>query len=278
MTKNWFITGASTGFGKELADLCLREGDGVVATFRKAEQAEVFTAQANGRGLGVVADVTSEAQVQQAVADGLAAVGHFDVVVNNAGYGSLGAVEAIGDDEVRRQFDVNVFGPLRVLRAVLPSMRARRSGHILNITSIGGLQGMPAAGIYNGSKFALEGIGISLARQLEPLGIRVTNIEPGPFRTEWAGPSATHTRSGEADYAHIDKNVDEIEVYSGTQVGDPVRAARAMFDVVRLEKPPIHLPLGAMAYRVARAKYKATLDEFDAFEYLGLPTDFPAEK
>ncbi|MBC7449203.1 MAG: SDR family NAD(P)-dependent oxidoreductase [Hymenobacteraceae bacterium] len=278
MTKNWFITGASTGFGKELAALCLREGDGVVATFRKPEQAAAFTQQANGRGHGVVADVTDEKQVQRAVQEGIAALGHLDVVVNNAGYGSLGAIEAIDDAEVRRQFDVNVFGPLRVLRAVLPHLRARRSGHILNITSIGGLQGMPAAGIYNGSKFALEGIGISLSRQLEPLGIHVTNIEPGPFRTEWAGASATHARAGAADYAHIDKNVDEIEGYSGTQVGDPVRAARAMFDVVRLAKPPLHLPLGAMAYRVARAKYAATLQEFDEFEYLGLPTDYPPEK
>ena len=273
--KNWFITGASTGFGKELADLCLREGDGVVATFRKPEQAAAFTVQANGRGRGVVADVSNAAQVQQAVQDAIAALGHLDVIVNNAGYGSLGAVEAIDDAEVQRQFDINVFGPLRVIRAVLPHLRARRSGHILNVTSIGGLQGMPAAGIYNGSKFALEGIGISLSRQLEPLGIHVTNIEPGPFRTEWAGASATLTRSGLPDYAHIDKGVAEMESYSGTQIGDPGRAARAMFDVVRLAKPPLHLPLGAMAYRVARAKYAATLQEFDEFEHLGLPTDFP---
>ncbi len=276
MTKNWFITGASTGFGKELAAFCLHEGDGVVATFRRPEQAEAFTSLANGRGRGVVADVSNDGQVQQAVLDAITALGHLDVIVNNAGYGSLGAVETIGDAEVQRQFDVNVFGPLRVIRAVLPHLRARRSGHILNVTSIGGLQGMPAAGIYNGSKFALEGIGISLSRQLEPLGIHVTNIEPGPFRTEWAGPSATLTRSQLPDYAHIDKNVDEMEGYSGTQVGDPVRAARAMFEVVRLPKPPLHLPLGAMAYRVARAKYAATLQEFDDFEYLGLPTDFPA--
>ncbi len=274
MTKNWFITGASTGFGKELADLCLRAGDSVVATFRRPEQAAAFTHQAAGRSVGVVADVTSTAQVQRAVAEGLAALGHLDVIVNNAGYGSLGAVEMIEEAEVERQFDVNVFGPLRVIRAILPHLRARRSGHILNITSIGGLQGMPAAGIYNGSKFALEGIGLSLARQLEPLGIWVTNIEPGPFRTEWAGASATLTHANDPDYAHIDKNLDEIAGYSGTQIGDPERAAQAMFDLVRLPKPPLHLPLGAMAYRVARAKYTATLKEFDEFEHLGLPTDF----
>ncbi len=276
MTKHWFITGGSTGFGKELAELALANGDFVAATFRQAEQAEAFTRQAGARGLGVVCDVTHEAQVQQAVADAIAHLGHLDVVVNNAGYGSLGAIEAIDDAEVQRQFDVNVFGPLRVIRAVLPHLRARKSGHILNITSIGGLQGMPAAGIYNGSKFALEGIGISLSRQLEPLGIHVTNIEPGPFRTDWAGRSATHQRTNLPDYAHIDKSVDEIEGYSGTQIGDPQRAAQAMFDLVRLAKPPVHLPLGAMAYRVAKAKYQATLKEFEAFEYLGLPTDFPA--
>jgi NAD(P)-dependent dehydrogenase (short-subunit alcohol dehydrogenase family) len=276
--KNWFITGGSTGFGKELAELLLEKGDGVVATFRQAAQADAFTVRAAGRGRGVVADVSDEGQVKAAVAAGIEALGHLDVVVNNAGYGSLGAVEAIDDAEVQRQFDVNVFGPLRVVRAVLPHLRSRRSGHILNITSIGGLQGMPAAGIYNGSKFALEGIGESLARQLEPLGIRVTNVEPGPFRTDWAGRSATLARMGEDDYAHVDRNVDEIEGYSGTQIGDPARAAQAMYDLVRIENPPIHLPLGAMAYRVARAKFAAITKEFDTFEYLGLPTDFPAEK
>ena len=165
MTKHWFITGVSTGFGKHLADLALAKGDKVAATFRQQDQADEFTQKAGANGIGLVADVADEAAVQQAVADAIASLGHLDVIVNNAGYGSMGPIEEVPDEEVRRQFDINVFGPLRVIRAVLPHLRARKSGHILNITSIGGLRAFPGVGIYNGSKFALEGIGESLPRK-----------------------------------------------------------------------------------------------------------------
>jgi len=192
MQKNWFITGASTGFGEALATLLLAKGDRVVATFRQPAQVAAFTHRAPGQILGVLADVTNAAQISAAVKQALAAFGHLDVVVNNAGYGSLGSIEEISEEETQRQFDVNVFGPLRLIRAVLPHLRARKSGHILNITSVGGLLGLAHAGIYNSSKFALEDLGESLALQLQPLGIHVTNVEPGPFRTNWAGPSATY--------------------------------------------------------------------------------------
>ncbi|RZJ57660.1 MAG: SDR family NAD(P)-dependent oxidoreductase, partial [Hymenobacter sp.] len=256
MAKNWFITGVSTGFGKHLADLALSKGDKVAATFRQQEQADAFTKQAGENGIGLVADVSNEAQVQQAVADAIRALDHLDVVVNNAGYGSMGPIEEVPDEEVQRQFDVNVFGPLRVIRAVLPHLRARKSGHILNVTSIGGLKTFPGVGIYHGSKFALEGIGESLAQQVGPLGIKVTNVEPSGFRTDWAGRSATFTQPKIADYNDTaGKNMAAIQDYSGKQPGDPERAAQAMFDLVRMENPPVHLPLG-------KAAVKGALDKF----------------
>jgi len=275
--KIWFITGASSGFGEALSTLALDKGDSVAATFRKPEQAAAFTAHASGRALGLVCEITDEEQVKQAVADAVAKFQRLDVVVNNAGYGSLGPVEEISAEEVRRQFDVNVFGPLHVVRAVLPTLRQQRSGHILNITSIGGLRAFPGTGVYNGSKFALEGIGESLALQLKPLGIFVTNIEPSGFRTKWAGESATYTEPRIDDYkSTAGQNMSAIQGYSGRQPGDPVRAAQAMYDVVRLENPPVHLPLGKAAVKGAREKFTELLQELEAHAATGDAADFPA--
>lgn len=276
-SKNWFITGVSTGFGKELAEYCLAQGDNVAATFRKPEQADEFTKKAGGNGRGFVCDVVHEAQVQQAVQDAIQFFGHLDVVVNNAGYGSLGSIEEIDDAEVQRQFEVNVFGPLRVLRAVLPHLRERKSGHILNITSIGGLKTFPGVGVYNASKFALEAIGESLAQQVGPLGIKVTNIEPSGFRTEWAGSSATYVDTSIEDYrATVGENLKGIQSYSGRQPGDPQRAARIMYDVVREENPPLHLPLGKAAVKGAREKFTGLVKDLEAVADLGDSADFPA--
>ncbi|UYZ63000.1 oxidoreductase [Hymenobacter weizhouensis] len=275
--KHWFITGVSTGFGKELAAYCLEHGDKVAATFRQQHQADEFTQQANGQGVGVVCDVTDEQQVQRAVQQAIEALGHLDVIVNNAGYGSLGSIEEVPAAEVQRQFDVNVFGPLHVLRAVLPHLRQRRSGHVLNITSIGGLKTFPGVGIYNASKFALEAIGESLAQQVGPLGIKVTNIEPSGFRTDWAGRSASYVDTQIEDYrATVGENLRGIQGYSGKQPGDPQRAARIMFDVVRQENPPLHLPLGKAAVKGAREKFTALLDELARAADLGDSADFPA--
>jgi NAD(P)-dependent dehydrogenase (short-subunit alcohol dehydrogenase family) len=274
--KTWFITGASSGFGEALSTLALDKGDSVAATFRQPEQAAAFTAHASGRALGLVCEITDEEQVKQAVADAIAKFQRLDVVVNNAGYGSLGPIEEISAEEVRRQFDVNVFGPLHVVRAVLPTLRRQRSGHILNITSIGGLRAFPGVGVYNGSKFALEGIGESLALQLKPLGIFVTNIEPSGFRTKWAGESATYTEPKIDDYKETaGKNLESIQGYSGRQPGDPVRAAQAMYDVVRLGNPPVHLPLGKAAVKGARDKFTELLKELEAHAATGDAADFP---
>ncbi|RSK51294.1 oxidoreductase [Hymenobacter rigui] len=276
-TKTWFITGVSTGFGKELAEYCLSQGDSVAATFRKQEQADEFTKKDGNRARGFVCDVVNEQQVQQAVQDAIQFFGQLDVVVNNAGYGSLGSIEEIDDAEVQRQFDVNVFGPLRVLRAVLPHLRERRSGHVLNITSIGGLKTFPGVGVYNASKFALEAIGESLAQQVAPLGIKVTNIEPSGFRTEWAGSSATYVDTNIEDYrSTVGENLKGIQSYSGKQPGDPQRAAKIMFDVVRQENPPLHLPLGKAAVKGAREKFTKLVDELAQVADLGDSADYPA--
>lgn len=274
--KHWFITGVSTGFGAALADLILQQGDKVAATFRQQEQADEFSRKAGENGRGVVCDVTSEAQVKQAVAEAIEALGHLDVVVNNAGYGSLGSIEEIDDAEVQRQFEVNVFGPLRVLRAVLPHLRQRRSGHVLNITSIGGLKTFPGVGVYNASKFALEALGESLAQQVGPLGIKVTNIEPSGFRTDWAGRSANVVSTSFPDYEEtVGKNLAGIQGYSGRQPGDPQRAAQIMFDLVRQENPPLHLPLGKAAVKGAREKFAALVQELESVAALGDSADFP---
>ena len=275
--QTWFITGASSGFGEALADCVLAQGGRVVATFRKAGQATEFTAKDAARTLGVVCDVTNEPQVKTAVADAIARFGRLDVVVNNAGYGSLGSIEEVPAEEVHRQFDVNVFGALHVLRAVLPQLRQQRSGHVLNITSIGGLKTFPGVGVYNASKFALEAIGESLSQQVGPLGIKVTNIEPSGFRTKWAGESATFAETHIDDYqATVGENLRGIQSYSGRQPGDPARAAKAMYDVAQLENPPLHLPLGKAAVKGAREKFAALAQELAQYEAMGDAADFPA--
>ena len=276
-TKNWFITGVSSGFGASLADLLLEKGDKVAATFRKQAQAEEFTKKANGKGHGFVMEVTDEAQVKKAIADAISQLGHLDVIVNNAGYGSLGSIEEIDAEEIHRQFDVNVFGPLHVLRAVLPHLRERKSGHVLNITSIGGLKTFPGVGVYNASKFALEAIGESLAQQVKPLGIKVTNIEPSGFRTEWAGSSATYVDTNIEDYrSTVGENLKGIQSYSGNQPGDPDRAAQIMYDLVHSDNPPLHLPLGKAAVKGAREKFTGLLEELSAVAETGDSADFPS--
>lgn len=274
--KNWFITGVSTGFGASLAELLLNKGDKVAATFRHQNQADEFTQKAGDQGVGLVCDVTDEQQVKQAIQDAIEALGHLDIVVNNAGYGSLGSIEEIDAAEVHRQFDVNVFGPLHVLRAVLPHLRQRKSGHVLNITSIGGLKTFPGVGIYNASKFALEAIGESLAQQVAPLGIKVTNIEPSGFRTDWAGRSASYADTAIDDYrSTVGQNLKNIQSASGHQPGDPDRAAQIMYDIVREDNPPLHLPLGKAAVKGAREKFTELVQELEKVAALGESADFP---
>lgn len=201
-------------------------------------------------------------------------MGSIDVLVNNAGYGHEGVLEESPLEEMRRQFDVNVFGAVAMIKAVLPFMRARRRGHILNITSMGGYITMPGIGYYCGSKFALEGISETLAKEVQPFGIAVTAVAPGSFRTDWAGRSMQRTPRSIADYdALFDPIRKAREEKSGKQLGDPVKAARAMLAAIRAEQPPVHLLLGSDALALVRGKLASMADELDRWEQLTVSTD-----
>lgn len=276
--KIWLVTGCSTGFGRELVKALAATGTQVIATVRKKEQLEELQGIDKEHVHPILLDVQKPSTVDQARAT-IETFGRVDVLVNNAGYGSLGPVEEVSDEEIYRQFDVNVFGAIRMIKLVLPFMRKQRSGHILNITSIAGLNGFPGVGVYNGSKFALEGVGEALAGELKPLGIHVTNIEPGPFRTDWAGRSLSTTEKTIPDYEETGhKNQDSISEVSGKQIGDPVRAAKAMIAITEVEEPPVHLPLGAPAYKRVSIRLQEFKDEIEAFRHIGHPTDYTEEE
>ena len=271
----WLVTGCSTGFGKELVKVIAENGELVLGTVRKESQVADLESLNPEFVKGVVLDVQKQETIDAAAKLIEDAYGRLDVLVNNAGYGTLGPIEETSEEEIYRQFDVNVFGCIRMMKLALPFMRKQRSGHVLNITSIAGLQGYPGVGIYNGSKFALEGIGEALAAETKHLGIKVTNVEPGPFRTDWAGRSATFNETSIADYGETAaKNMDAIKGVSGSQVGDPIKAVKAMFALTKLENPPVHLPLGGPAYKRVAIKLEELKEEVDQFEYLGRPTDF----
>ncbi|ESQ86059.1 hypothetical protein AEAC466_02405 [Asticcacaulis sp. AC466] len=274
MRKTILITGVSTGFGRAIAQAAIAAGHTVVGTVRKPQDAADFEAL----GASAVArqlDVTDTAAIAPMVADIEASVGPIDVLINNAGYGSEGILEESALDEVRRQFDVNVFGPVAMIQAVLPYMRARRSGRILNITSMGGLATFPGISLYHGSKFALEGIGESFGKEVAPLGIRVTNVEPGGFRTDWAGRSMTRTPRSIADYdAVMDAIRERRQAYHGHQVGDPVKLGQAIVDLIANPDPPAHLLLGSDALRLVREKLHGLLAEIEANEPITLSTDY----
>jgi len=273
--KVWLVTGCSTGFGKEFVRQLAERGDNVIGTVRKAAQVAELEAINPSAVTAVVLDVQNQPSIDAAKILIEKKFGRVDVLVNNAGYGSMGSIEEISDEEMLRQFDVNVFGAVRMIKLVLPFMRKQRSGHILNITSIAGLNGFPGVGIYNGSKFALEGIGEALAGEVRHLGIKVTNVEPGPFKTEWAGPSATFGERTIPDYAESAyKNMDDIANRHGQQPGDPVKAVKAMIELTELATPPVHLPLGYLAYKRVNIRLTEFKEELDTYEYLGKPTDF----
>ena len=273
--KVWFITGVSSGLGKQLAKEVLAQGQIVVGTFRKQAQVEAFNKENPGNSFGLLMDVTSTQMIQDGIKKIFDTFKKIDVVVNNAGYGIMGSIEEISDEEVRRQFDVNVFGVLTTIRAVLPEMRKRRSGHIINVTSIAGRIGSQGLGIYNGSKFALEGIGEALAAELKPLNIHVTNVEPGPFRTEWAGSSAAYDNTKIEDYENtVGERIKSLQNLSGNQPGDPAKAANAIYKLAQLEAPPVHLPLGKIAYEVFAKVNNGLIEELAKFENLGKECDF----
>jgi NAD(P)-dependent dehydrogenase (short-subunit alcohol dehydrogenase family) len=268
------ITGVSSGFGRALAQQALADGHRVVGTVRNAQAAEAFAAMCPARAHARILDVTQFDAIDGVVADIEANVGAVDVLVNNAGYGHEGILEESPLSDMRRQFDVNVFGPVAMMKAVLPFMRARRRGHIVNITSMGGHITMPGIAYYCGSKFALEGISDTLAREVEPFGIAVTAIAPGSFRTDWAGRSMQRTARSIADYdALFDPVRKAREEKSGKQPGDPARAARAILAVIEADAPPTHLLLGSDALQLVRGKLGDLGRDLDAWEEVSVSTD-----
>lgn len=273
-SKQLLITGVSSGFGRALAQEALAAGHRVVGTVRGVQAVEAFEALAPGRAVARVLDVTDTAAIAPVVEGIEAELGAVDVLVNNAGYGHEGVLEESPLEELRRQFEVNVFGAVAMIQAVLPHMRARRAGHILNITSMGGFITLPGIAYYCGSKFALEGIGEVLGKEVADLGIRVTSVAPGSFRTDWAGRSMVRTPRSIGDYdALFDPIRQRRQEVSGKQLGDPRKAARAMLAVIDAPAPPAHLLLGSDALRLVREKLKALEAELAQWEALTVSTD-----
>jgi NAD(P)-dependent dehydrogenase (short-subunit alcohol dehydrogenase family) len=228
--------------------------------------------------LAIRLDVTSGDEITAAVEKTIAHFAQIDVLVNNAGIGYFGAIEESEEAEVRRMFEINVFGLARMIQEVLPHMRKRRIGHILNIASIGGLRSFPGVGFYNATKYAVDGLSESLSKELAPLGIKVTIIAPSGFRTDWAGRSAKDSSIRIADYATTaEKNKGDIRAYSGNQPGDPVRAAKAMIAVTESATPPLRLLLGAAALKGARLKLEELKHDFDTWAEVTVGADFPKE-
>ena len=272
----WFITGCSTGFGRDLARLVLDRGWRVVATARDAGRVADLVEGAGDRALALALDVNDADQVRNAVAAAQARFGRIDVLVNNAGYGYQASVEEGEEAAIRAQFDTNVFGLFALTRAVLPGMRAQRSGHVINFTSVAGLIGFPGSGYYAASKHAVEGWSDSLAAEVGPLGIDVTCVEPGPFRTDWAGRSLLQTPVRIDDYAETaGKRMDATKGGSGEQAGDPVRAGEAIIAAAESETPPRHLVLGAFGFEAVTAKLKERLAEIESLRAQALGADFP---
>ncbi|AZD67834.1 Short-chain dehydrogenase [Pseudomonas chlororaphis] len=272
--KTLFITGVSSGFGNALAREALAAGHRVIGTVRNEAALQAFQALSVDRAHGVILDVTDFERIDSVVAAVEAAHGPVDVLVNNAGYGHEGIFEESPLEELRRQFDVNVFGAVAVTKAFLPYFRKRRAGHILNITSMGGTITMPGIAYYCGSKFALEGISDTLSKELRPFNIFVTAVAPGSFRTDWAGRSMQRTPRSIADYdASFDPVRKAREEKSGKQPGDPRKAAQAMLQVIAGPAPPAHLLLGSDALSLVRSRLEQAANEIDQWEALSRSTD-----
>lgn len=268
---NWFITGVSTGLGRALAEHLIAEGNVVVGTVRSETAARDFETMSPGHAHGLVMDVTDESAVLEAVAAAEALTGGLDVIVNNAGHGYTGAIEETSLADAKALFDVNVFGPMAVIKAVLPYMRARRAGHIVNITSVSGLAAWHGTALYGASKFALECIGRTLAQEVAPLGIRVTNVAPGGLRTAFAAghmPGAEPAIADYAETAHVARGV--LLGHHGTEPSDPALAAQAIVTAVTADEPPLLLLLGSDALGYAEAEFAALGAEITRWKPLTL--------
>jgi len=272
----WFITGCSTGFGRELAQILLKRGYRVVVTARDKTKVADIVKSHDKTGLALKLDVDKQDQIDAAVKAAEAKFGRIDVLVNNAGYGYLAAVEEGDDSDVRAMFDTNFFGLAAMTRAVLPIMRGQKSGAIVNISSIGGFVGNPGSGYYAATKFAVEGLSEALSKEVGPLGVKVLIVEPGPFRTDWGGRSLKTPKKPIDAYAETAiARRRQIQDYSGKQPGDPVRASEAIIAAVEQPHSPLRLPLGAFAYEMMGAEIEALRKEHASLEAVARGADYP---
>jgi NAD(P)-dependent dehydrogenase (short-subunit alcohol dehydrogenase family) len=270
----WFITGCSTGFGRALASHVLELGYRTVVTARDPDTVKDLASK--GDALILKLDVTDHLQAEAAIKAAEDKFGHIDVLVNNAGVGYFAAVEESEEDQVRRMFDINVFGLSRMIHVALPNMRKRRQGFIVNLSSIGGLTSFPSLGYYNATKYAVEGLSEALWQEVEPLGIKVMLVEPSGFRTDWAGRSANESPHHIDDYAATADLVrKQLRAISGKQSGDPVRAVKAIVQAVESSNPPHHLLLGNDSFEGAIAKLDELRKEFLAWETVSREADYP---
>jgi NAD(P)-dependent dehydrogenase (short-subunit alcohol dehydrogenase family) len=276
MSKVWFITGASSGFGEALAKAVTEKGDKIIATFRNAEQADLFSREHEGKGLGVVMDVTDAVQIKSGLAQGMEKFERVDVLVNNAGYGTIGAVEEFSMQEIRAQMETNFFGAVELTKEILPLMRKQGGGHILQISSAAGFKATGGFGVYNASKFALEGFSEALAQEVAPFNIKVVIVQPGPFRTKFAAASVklAGQRIDEYRQTPVAQMYHYISRIDGRQEGDPVKAAFAMIDYVHSNNASLRLPLGKHSVDALKAKIAAVQKDIEANEATALSVMF----
>jgi short-subunit dehydrogenase len=272
----WFITGTSTGFGYLLAEEALKRGERVIATARDVSKLSRLARQYPDRIHTFRLDVTNQNEITSIAQQGITAFGHVDILVNNAGYAMNGAIEEVSEDEFEPMFQTNIYGLIRVTRAFLPHFRQRRSGHIFNLSSISGLIGSSGWGFYNATKFAVEGFSEALAEEVKPLGVHVTVVEPGPFRTDFLGRSGKLARRQLPDYAATAGKAREyLKTQSGKQPGDPQKAVQAIITAANSAKPPLHLILGRVALTRFRHKLSDWHEEIAAWESVTTSVDFP---
>jgi len=273
----WFVTGCSSGFGREFVRAGLAHGFRVVATARDPRTLDPLIAGHQEQAKAIALDVTRADQIADAIDQAERAFGGVDVLVNNAGYGYMAAVEEGQDTEIRALFETNVFGLAAMTRAILPGMRARRHGTIVNIASVGGIIGFPGSGYYAATKFAVEGLSEALAVEVAPLGIRVLLVEPGPFRTDWAGRSLKQSAFFISDYEQTaGKRRRAMAKYSGTQPGDPARAAEAVIRALQLPAPPEHLVLGREGVENVERQLRRELEQIERCKEISLSADYPS--
>lgn len=278
--KVWFVTGASKGLGLSLVKQLLAQGVNVAATSRNVDELRRAAGVDTNSFLPLAVDLKTEASVEQAVQAVIAQFGRIDVVVNNAGYGLLGSLEELTDQEARENFDVNVFGSLNVIRQVMPHLRARQSGHIINISSIGGFTGaFPGFGIYCATKFAVEGFSESLAAEASAFGINVTIVSPGYFRTDFLSASSLNVPSRQIDAYQDVRSTQQAHQsnINGNQPGDPEKAVIALIEIANVPNPPLHLFLGQDAYELAQAKIQAVQQDLENWKEMTVSTGFDAQ-